>query len=372
MTPTRSPEAVTLFLAGDVMTGRGIDQILPHPADPHIYESYVRSAKDYVLLAERRNGPIPQPVSFEYVWGDALDELNRRRLDARIINLETAITNSASAEPKGINYKMSPANVGVIRTAGIDCCVLANNHILDWGPSGLLETLHTLNRVGVQFTGAGCDAARATAPAIVDRGNSRLFVFSLACVDSGVPHEWAAGSERPGINLVPALSGDAAEEIIERIHTAVGKKHPVIVSIHWGGNWGYPVPEQHRLFAYRLIDAGCVDVIHGHSSHHAKGIEVYRGKLILYGCGDLINDYEGIEGWEQYRSDLALMYFPAIRTTDGSLAGLEMTPLQIRNMRLNRAARTDVEHLARILNREGKVFGTEVLIETDNTLKLKW
>jgi poly-gamma-glutamate synthesis protein (capsule biosynthesis protein) len=89
-------DTVTLFLAGDVMTGRGVDQVLPNPADPQLYETYAKSAIDYVKLAERANGPIKVPVAFDYVWGDALAELERRRPDARIINLETAVTKNTS------------------------------------------------------------------------------------------------------------------------------------------------------------------------------------------------------------------------------------------------------------------------------------
>jgi len=76
----------------------------------------------------------------------------------------------------------------------------------------------------------------------------------------------------------------------------------VVASIHWGDNWGYEI-------AHNLIDHAGVDIIHGHSSHHAKGIEVWHGKPVIYGCGDFINDYEGIGGNEKYRSDLSLMYF---------------------------------------------------------------
>ena len=65
--------SIRLFLCGDVMTGRGIDQVLPHPSDPAIHEPYVKNAKDYVQLAESANGPIPKPVSFSYKWGDALE-----------------------------------------------------------------------------------------------------------------------------------------------------------------------------------------------------------------------------------------------------------------------------------------------------------
>ena len=135
--------AYRLFLCGDVMTGRGIDQVLPHPCDPALYEDYVESAMDYVQLAEAANGAIPRSVDPAYIWGVALDEFARMRPNARIINLETSITRSEDHAPKGINYRMSPANADCLRAAGIDCCVLANNHVLDWGRRGLLDTLET-------------------------------------------------------------------------------------------------------------------------------------------------------------------------------------------------------------------------------------
>jgi poly-gamma-glutamate synthesis protein (capsule biosynthesis protein) len=85
---------ITLFLCGDVMTGRGIDQVLPHPNDPVLHEPYMTSAKGYVELAEEANGPIPKPVDYAYIWGDALRELEQRAPDVRINNLETSITRS--------------------------------------------------------------------------------------------------------------------------------------------------------------------------------------------------------------------------------------------------------------------------------------
>ena len=154
--------SITLFLAGDVMTGRGIDQILPHPGDDRLHEDYVKSALEYVHLAERAHGPVHKPVAFDYIWGEALSELDRRKPDARIVNLETAVTHCTAYEAKGINYKMSPANVPVITAAGIDCCVLANNHVLDWGRAGLIETLSTLELAGVHCAGA-CRSAAAAA-----------------------------------------------------------------------------------------------------------------------------------------------------------------------------------------------------------------
>lgn len=125
--------AITLFVCGDVMTGRGIDQVLPHPGNPVLYEPYMKSATGYVQIAEEVNGPIQKPVDFSYIWGDALAELARVKPDARIINLETSVTQSDEAESKSINYRMHPANIPCISAAHIDCCTLANNHMLEIG-----------------------------------------------------------------------------------------------------------------------------------------------------------------------------------------------------------------------------------------------
>jgi poly-gamma-glutamate synthesis protein (capsule biosynthesis protein) len=150
----RIPNAVTIFLCGDVMTGRGIDQILPHPSDPTIYESYMKSAQGYVKIAEEVNGAIDFPVSFSYVWGKALEEMDRVVPDVKIINLETSITKSNDYwKGKGINYRMHPENVWILKAAKIDVCSLANNHVIDWGYSGLIETMETLkNKVDLAIS----------------------------------------------------------------------------------------------------------------------------------------------------------------------------------------------------------------------------
>ena len=145
-----------------------------------------------------------------------------------------------------------------------------------------------------------------------------------------------------------------------------------VASIHWGGNWGYAVPEVHREFAHRLIDDAGVDVIHGHSSHHVKGIEVYNDKLIIYGCGDFLNDYEGIAGFEYYRSELGLMYFATADASTGRLISLQMTPTHIKRFRVNRASREDARWLRDVLNREGEIFGTRIDLNRDNILSLRW
>jgi len=146
----------------------------------------------------------------------------------------------------------------------------------------------------------------------------------------------------------------------------------VVASIHWGGNWGYAILHEEMEFAHNLIDLAAVDVVHGHSSHHAKGIEVYHGKAVLYGCGDFINDYEGIGGYEQFRGDLDLMYFVQMDPNTATLAGLRMRPTRMERFRVNRALQADTLWLRDMLNREGIRFGTTVEMEEDSSLILRW
>ncbi len=131
-----------------------------------------------------------------------------------------------------------------------------------------------------------------------------------------------------------------------------------MVSIHWGPNWGYDVPPDRRRFARALIDEAGVDIVHGHSSHHPIGVEVYRDGLILYGCGDLINDYEGIGGHEEARPDLGVLYL--VTLGDAGFEELRLIPMRLRRFRLERAGRGDVVWLAQTLRRASRPFGTRI------------
>ena len=364
---------LTLFLCGDVMTGRGIDQALPHPGNPRLHESYLKNAKDYLHIAEQQNGSIRTPVAFSYIWGDALKELEKRQPDLRIINLETSITTSNDFQKnKAVLYRMHPDNVPCLTAAAIDGCALANNHVLDWKKNGLLETLETLENINLKFAGAGRNAAEAALPAIWELKNGRVILFSYGMPNSGVPWDWAAAEASPGVNFLRDFSNETLRQISEAIAPYRNANSSIIFSIHWGSNWGYKIPTAYRDFAHRLIDEAGVDLVHGHSSHHFKGIEVHNGKLILYGSGDFINDYEGIGGKDEYRGDLALMYFPTLDPVDGRLVSLEMEALQMRNFKLNYARETDASWMLEVLNREGVHLGTSVEMSGRNTFILEW
>ncbi len=346
--------------------------MLPHPSPPHLYEPAVTSALEYVVLAERVSGPIPRPVDYAYVWGDALAVLDAVRPDARIINLETGITTSEDAAPKGIHYRMHPGNVPVLTAAGVDCCVLANNHVLDWGEAGLLETLDTLARAGIAVAGAGRDLRAARAPAVLPVGvEGRVLVFAFGATDSGVPRSWAAAPGTPGVHLLPDFSDRTVEDIARSVTATKRPGDVAVASIHWGGNWGFDIPSEHRRFAHGLIERAGIDLVHGHSSHHPKGIEVYRDRPILYGCGDFLNDYEGIGGYEEFRDDLVLMYFPTFEARTGRLFRFEMSPLRIRRFRLTRPPPSDGAWLRAMLDRECRRFGHRVTLR-DGVLVLEW
>ena len=168
---------------------------------------------------------------------------------------------------------------------------------------------------------------------------------------------------------------DLSETTVERIRQQVDElKRPgdiVVASIHWGGNWGYAIPGRHVDFAHRLIDEAGVDVIHGHSSHHPRPLEVHNGKLIIYGSGDFINDYEGIRGYEEYRDDLVLMYFAEIDPGSGKLVQLQLVPMQIRRFSLRRASEDDSLWLQQTLNRESRSMGTRLRLTEDLVLILE-
>jgi poly-gamma-glutamate synthesis protein (capsule biosynthesis protein) len=235
--------------------------------------------------------------------------------------------------------------------------------VLDFGVGGLEDTLDALTRADLGPVGAGCDEQQAWRPVVLSAGGRRVLVWSVGSASSGVPRSWAAGPERPGVAFLSEHSDADANALSERVRRVKQPGDIVVVSLHWGSNWGYDVPRTQVRFAHRLIDSG-VDVVHGHSSHHPRPVEVYRDRLVLYGCGDLINDYEGIGGEERFRGDLRLLYVARLDAA-GRLDELRMVPLQSRQMRLRRATEEDARWLHRVLRKASRGFGSRVDLAPD-------
>ncbi len=323
---------IRVFLAGDVMTGRRIDARL---SELRVID-FGRGAAE--------------------IWGDALQVLAAWAPHVRIVNLETSVTTSNDAWPnKRFRFRMHPDNVACLRHAGFDCCTLANNHTLDFGRAGLSETLDVLTRHRLVHAGAGADAASAASPACIElRGGRRVLVFSWAHPSSYTPRDWAAGANQSGINVLTDYTLDTTMAVSRRVRGSSGRDDLVVASIHWGPNWGYEVSYAQRRFARALIDHGGVDVVHGHSSHHPIGVEIYRGKPILYGCGDLINDYDHAGENAAYRPDIAALYFLSFDTSSKRITSLALVPMEITGGTLRRASPESSMWLAATLNRGGR------------------
>ncbi len=355
------------MLAGDVMTGRGLDQVLAHPGPSELREQYVDDARVYVELAEQANGPIPAPVPPSWPWGDVLRALPEGFW--RVMNLETSVTRSDDWAPrKGVHYRMSPDNVDCLHAAGVDVWTLANNHVLDFGARGLVETLDVLRAGGLATAGAGRDAEEAWRPAVLSGPDGRLVVWSVADTSSGVPSGWAAGVRRPGVALLPRLDEATAAWLASRVEEVRRPGDLLVVSVHWGPNWGYAVPPGMRRFARRLLEAG-VQVVHGHSSHHPRPAELHAGGVALYGCGDLVNDYEGIAGHEQFRGELRLLHAVTLGLA-ARVAEVRAVPVRPRRMRLERATPEEARWRAETLTEHGRAVGSRVDLAEDGTLRL--
>jgi poly-gamma-glutamate capsule biosynthesis protein CapA/YwtB (metallophosphatase superfamily) len=317
---------IALGLVGDVMLGRGVDEAL----------------KDY----KRSEEP----------WGDALSVLDAA--DLRVINLECAITtyeNPWSRTPKTFHFRAYPSRaVGVLRAARIDACSLANNHTLDFEEEGLLDTLEYLDDAGIQHAGAGGDLEEAARPAILDVPGGEK-VALLAFTDNEPP--FAAGVDRPGTNYLPT---SLESEVLDRVEAAIAAAHEagadtVVFSNHWGPNMVERPRELFRRFARCVVDRGA-DVYYGHSAHVFQGVEVYRGKPILYDTGDFIDDY-AVE--ERLRNDRSFVF--RVSLEGGEFRRLELFPVALSFARTGLATGGEREEILRRMERLSAEMGTRFL-----------
>jgi poly-gamma-glutamate synthesis protein (capsule biosynthesis protein) len=335
-----------IFLGGDVMTGRAIDQLFPiHNADDFGKPGHVPGER-YRAWSAALSGPLQTPVEHAYIWGDALAVFDSAQPDFRLVNLEAAITRSDAWEKKGFNFRMHPDNAPCLSAAKIDCCALANNHTLDFGHAGLVETIESLARAGIGHAGAGRNSDEAQQAFVRELPNGkRLLVFSWGCADSGIRPHWQASQCSPGVNFVADFTENTAKGMAEQVQSLRRPGDISIASIHWGENWVGEIPARHRWLARYLIDHAGIDVVHGHSSHHPLGMEIYGEKLVLYGCGDLINDYEGKPQFQLMKPSLGALYFADLDIRTGNLQSLMLHPVQRRRFRLETPSSGDGDWL---------------------------
>jgi poly-gamma-glutamate synthesis protein (capsule biosynthesis protein) len=218
-----------------------------------------------------------------YPWGPQLLHL-LQKTDLNLVNLETTLTTSTHAVPKVFNFKSDPQNVKTLEIAHIHAVNLANNHMLDFGNKGLVETIQTLDAAHIAHVGAGIDYSSAKKPAIFDINGIKIGIIGYA----DYPEEWAATKHDPGINYIHVGDTEPIEKDILKLRQE--SVDLIILSLHWGPNMRQHPTLEFITFAHNLIDAG-IDIIHGHSAHIFQGMERYNNGLILYDTGDFIDDY---------------------------------------------------------------------------------
>lgn len=201
--------------------------------------------------------------------------------DLTIGNLETPVTlGGSAAENKTYVYKSSPKALAAMAAAGFDAVNLANNHILDQGVEGLVDTLTYLQEYGIAHTGAGMNRDEAYAPAYLERKGIKIALLGFSRV---VPEStWKAEGNRAGVAETYDSTG-----AVNAIQEARQKADLVIVVAHWGEERvSTPNDDQTRL-AHEFVDAGADLVIGGHP-HVLQGVEYYKGKWIAYSTGNFI------------------------------------------------------------------------------------
>jgi poly-gamma-glutamate synthesis protein (capsule biosynthesis protein) len=321
-----------LVLAGDVMLGRLAG------------EAMLREGADYPLRA----------VS-------AL----LRGADLAIANLECAISEPAErwhGVPKTFYFRAPPAAGQALADAGIGLVSLANNHILDYGVQGLLDTLRILDAHGIAHAGAGADLSAALAPAIVERQGMRIGMAAFCDHQD----DFAAGEHRPGMAWLGLDDEAAAIEAFARALAplrAQGVRWPIL-SLHWGPNMvTEPCPQQRRL-ARAAIEVGW-NIVYGHSAHVFQGVEWYAGCPILYAAGDLVDDYALDPA---FRNDHQLLF--ALELGKETVERVVMQPLFIHRCRVQMADEVQGEWILARMGERCRELGAETRVK-DGTLAIE-
>ncbi|KAL9189585.1 hypothetical protein ACHAXT_009260 [Thalassiosira profunda] len=384
MNPTKAfgaPKRLRIaFNGGDNMLGRAVQLTFPAqaPGEEHITDSC--PASHYLNMCLHPSGHPDGDPSIEeihrlnkegeYLWKDYRQLKIDPSPDLRVMNLESHITRTINNPDlptwKGIRYHTHADNLDAMlrpyaetthggAVASPVVVSLANNHIMDYGRKSFdSETLPALEKLesslpNVRPIGSGRNSFDASKPAVFDCVGKNVEVFAVSSGCSGTPSSWWATEQRSGVIGIPSLvDADAVDQAVEITQRAIGAHSSSsddsirILSVHMGPNWALKGEDEddiacRREYAHRVIDSCGIDLIYGHSSHHARGMEVYKGKLILYGTGDIINDYEGFEnrGEERYNT-LGGIYLVDIDSESGDFAQLTIIPMYMNRLRLER------------------------------------
>lgn len=322
-------KTVKIALTGDVMLGRLVDQ----------YVIQNRSVRPAAL------------------WGDVLPIM--LAADCRLINLECVISGQGEEwhpTTKEFHFRARPRALEFLQAARIDGVTLANNHILDFGPEALLDCLTLLDRTGIKRTGAGATMKEALLPASFGLSQGRVAVVALTDNEP----DWEATGTKPGVNYVAYHDRGLVEpyrsRTVQMLSSARRQADLVIVSAHIGPNWGAPSRAMQAL-AHELLDMGA-DIYWGHSNHTPQGIELYKGKAVLYSTGDFVDDYM-VDKDE--RNDLSFLF--VLEVEKNRIGRIALHPVRIEDLGVRLANEQEWQFLKRTMQAKCRAFGTTMDVE---------
>lgn len=300
----------------------------------------------------------------EFPWGDTLPVLASG--DVRICNLECAISDRGrewTRTPKIFHFRTDAKNVECLKRAGINAVSLANNHTLDYDYEALIDTVEILDGAGIDHAGAGLDLNEASRPCFFTAGGVRI---GLIAFTDNEP-EWEAAPGTPGIFYVPTdIDDERAQFLFSRVREMKELAEFVIVSAHWGPNWGYRPYHRHIPFAHMLVESGA-DLVFGHSCHVFQGIEVFKGKPIIYSAGDFVDDY-AVD--EDERNDESFIF--TVDADKNRVDEMKLYPTIIDRFRSMMAGSERAKEIALKMQRLFAEFGTEAeWDEAERALKVR-
>lgn len=318
-----------IALTGDVMLGRLVDQY---------------------VIQNRSMRP-------ETLWGDVLPVM--LAADCRLINLECVISNQGEEwhpTTKEFHFRADSRALQFLQAAMIDGVTLANNHVLDYGPDALLDCLKLLDRTGIKRTGAGAKLEETLVPALLRLPQGRVAVVALTDNEP----EWEATGTKAGVNYAAyndrGLKEPYRSRMAQVLFSARQEADLVIVSAHVGPNWGSPSRAMQAL-AHDLIEMGA-DLYWGHSNHTPQGIELYKGKAILYSTGDFIDDYM-VDKDE--RNDLSFLFM--LEVERGRIARIRLHPTCIEDLGVRVANERETSFLKKTMHMKCAAFGVKIEFE---------
>jgi poly-gamma-glutamate synthesis protein (capsule biosynthesis protein) len=308
--------AVRLALAGDTMLGRGVAERLA--ADP-----------DHVLLAPE----------LEAIARDA---------DLFVVNLECCISDRGERvrDPgQGFFFRAPPVAAERLAELGVACVTLANNHVLDFGPEALHDTLAHLRSAGIAAVGAGADDAAARTPVVLSGGGLRVRV--VAATDH--PSAYAAAPDRPGIAFADLLH-HGIPDWLRDCSTPGPDADLVIVSPHWGPNMRAQPVAHVRRAAAALEEAGAT-LVAGHSAHVPQGTS---GRT-LFDLGDFVDDY-AVDS--RLRNDLGLLWLVTLDA--GAPLRVEAVAIKLEFAHTRQASAVEATLLLALLEERCAAVGSSV------------